>query len=83
MSAGEEQQSEAQSTEVQGGSLLEEAIAATKQTERSRAEDLIRTLVEEVNKGTVSMSKDMSRTITSGIEAIDAVISNRRSRTDE
>jgi len=63
-----------ESTEV---SLLEQAITATKHTERDEAEDLIRTLVDEVNSGTVSVSKNVLRTINSGIEAIDAVVSKQ------
>ena len=60
-----------------GASLLEQAITATKQTERSRAEDLIRTLVDEAHKGTVSFDKDVMRTINKGIAAIDEVVSKQ------
>ena len=60
MSAGEQKQAaaEAQTTAAQG-SLLDAAITATKQTERSRAEELIRTLTEEALKGTVTFNKDV------------------------
>src|SRR5262245_48198901 len=58
-------------------SLLDQAIGATKQTTRSEAEDMIRALVEEVNKGTISVGKDVTRTIKSGIAAIDAVVSKQ------
>lgn len=77
MSAGEQQeqggtpQAEAQS------SLLEAAISATKQTERNRAEELIRTLTEEALKGTVTFDKDVSRTIRAGIKAIDDAVSKQ------
>ena len=77
MSAGEKQdqegqpQAEAQATE----SLLESAITATKQTERSRAEELIRTLTEEAMKGTVTFDKDVTRTLKAGIQAIDSAVS--------
>jgi type VI secretion system protein ImpC len=78
MSAGERQKSAAgaESTEA-GGSLLEQAISATKQTERSRAEELIKTLVEEATKGTVTYDKDLIRTINKAIEAIDGVVSKQ------
>jgi type VI secretion system protein ImpC len=57
--------------------LLDEVLAATRQTERSRAEDLIRTLTEEVLKGTVSWSRNVSETIRAGMEALDAALSKQ------
>jgi type VI secretion system protein ImpC len=59
------------------GSLLDAAISATKQTERTRAEELIRTLTEEALKGTVSFDKNVTRTINASIAAIDAVVSKQ------
>ena len=42
-------------TELDAGfSLLDQAIGATKQTDRSVAEDLLRTLTDEALKGTVT-----------------------------
>jgi type VI secretion system protein ImpC len=80
MSTGEQQSQSAEAQSVEAGtSLLEQAISATKQTERSRAEELIKTLVEEANKGTVSFDKDLTRTINQGISAIDEVISKQLS----
>lgn len=78
MSTGEQQSqsAEAQNVEAEGG-LLAQAISATKQTERSRAEELIKTLVEEANKGTVNFDKDITRTINQGIAAIDQVLSKQ------
>ena len=80
MSAGEEQkqQAAAETTEA-GASLLEQAIGATRQTERNRAQELIQTLVEQANEGTFSISKDVVRTIKSGIAAIDKVVSTQLS----
>ncbi|ELR64601.1 Putative protein ImpC [Photobacterium marinum] len=57
------------------GSFLEQAIAATKQTESSRAEELIRTLTEEALKGTVTWNKNLSVTFRESIAAIDHLIS--------
>lgn len=78
MNAGKK---EAQKAEVQveaaEGSLLESAIAATKQTERDRAQDLLKTLTEEALKGTVTWNKDVTRTITAGIAALDQVVSKQ------
>ncbi len=63
--------------EVKEGSVLDQAIKATKQTERSRAQELLRTLTEEAMKGTITWSMDVTRTITAGIKAIDAAISKQ------
>ena len=58
-------------------SLLDQAITATKQTEPSRAEELIRTLTEEALKGTVSWNKNLTVTFNEAIAAIDSVISRQ------
>jgi type VI secretion system protein ImpC len=60
-----------------GGSLLDQVLSATKQTERSRAEDLIRTLTEEALKGTVTYSKNVSQTLKSAMKALDAALSTQ------
>jgi type VI secretion system protein ImpC len=67
----------AAATETQEASILEKAILATKQTERSRAEDLIRTLVDEATKGTVTWSKNVTATIKAGMKAIDETLSKQ------
>ena len=72
----ERQASQAKTAEFTEG-FLEQAISATKQTERSRAEELIRTLTEEASKGTVRFDKDVTRTINQGITAIDEVVSKQ------
>jgi type VI secretion system protein ImpC len=79
MSAAEQAQTAAQAatTETAQGGLLEEIFAATKQTERSRAEDLIRTLTEEAMKGTVTWSRNVTQTLNQGIQAIDAALSKQ------
>lgn len=79
MSTGEQEKSATQTAEleVKEGSVLDQAIKATKQTERSRAQELLRTLTEEAMKGTITWSKDVTRTITAGIKAIDAAISKQ------
>ena len=58
-------------------SLLEQAISATKQTERSRAEELLKTLTTEALKGTVSFDKDVTRSLTASIKALDQAISKQ------
>ena len=78
MSTGEAKRADqASATTTEAGGLLEAAITATKQTERSRAEELLRTLTEEALKGTVTFSKDVTRTLNEGIAAIDEAISKQ------
>jgi type VI secretion system protein ImpC len=60
---------------VEAPSLLDAAIAATKQTERDRAQELIRTLTEEALKGTVTFSKNLQVTFNAAIAAIDRKLS--------
>jgi type VI secretion system protein ImpC len=67
---------EAQAT-TQQASLLDAAITATKQTERSRAEELLRTLTEEALKGTVVYDKNVTRSLKAYIDAIDAKVSTQ------
>lgn len=80
MSAGEqqEQQSQAEATES-SVSFLDQVVDATKQTERSRAEDLVKTLVQQANEGVLSFNKDLTRTINAGIQHLDEVISKQLS----
>lgn len=78
MSAGEQQEQQAQSESVEGGGdFLDQVFAATKQTEKSRAEELVKTLVEQANEGVVSFDKDLTRTLTAGIAHLDEVISKQ------
>ncbi len=79
MSTGKEAEAQAAQVEVTEGSLLDQAIKATKQTEDSRAQELIKTLTEEAMKGTVTWSKDVTRTIMMGMQAIDETISKQLS----
>jgi len=69
--------SQAGEVEVREGSILDQAIKATKQTETSRARELLRTLTEEALKGTVTWNKDVTRTLNAGIKAIDEAVSKQ------
>lgn len=60
-------------------SFLEAAISATKQTERSHAEALLRTFAEQALEGTVTYDKNFTRSITNAIEGIDETISKQLS----
>jgi type VI secretion system protein ImpC len=81
--SGEEEQVQPTEAEAQvvpveedaGPSILEAAIAATKQTERSRAEELLKTLTEEALKGTVTFSKNLTLTLNEAIAQIDRKVS--------
>src|ERR1700681_4135421 len=77
MSAPEQAKAAAATVETKQGSLLDEVISATKQTERSRAEDLIRTLTEEALKGTVTWNRNITQTIKQGMDAIDQAMSKQ------
>ena len=76
----EEVQSEqagAAATTTEEVSLLDQAIGATKQTERSQAEELIRTLTEQAMAGTVTWDKNLTKTFNAAIAALDAKMSEQ------
>lgn len=61
-------------------SLLDQVISATgPYTKPDDATDMIRTLVDEVNSGTVKFDKGVDRTLRASITAIDRVISEQLS----
>src|SRR5262249_5107889 len=64
-------------TVEQEGSLLDQVIAATKQTERSRAEELVAALADEALKGTLTYSRNVTQSIKQGIAALDAALSKQ------
>lgn len=65
------------SAEVISSSLLEQAIGATKQTDATRAEELLRTLTEEALSGTVSWNKNLTVTFNDAISRLDKLISEQ------
>jgi type VI secretion system protein ImpC len=82
MSTGElqsEPQAQAQTTAPAAAdtSFLDQVIKATPATSKERGAELIRALVDESLKGTVTFDKNMSRTLTKGIAAIDAAMSKQ------
>ena len=58
-------------------SLLDAAIGATKQTEPDRARELLTSLTKEALKGTVRFDRNVMKTVTAAVKAIDAVISKQ------
>jgi len=55
--------------------LLDQVVSATKQTEPNRAQELVRTLIEQANKGTVAFDRNLTLTIEAAVQAIDAKLS--------
>ena len=55
--------------------LLDQVVSATKQTEPDRAQELVKTLVEQALAGTITFDRNLPRTIEKAIAAIDATLS--------
>lgn len=77
MAAQTENKTAGAATTTEEVSLLEQAISATKQTERSQAEDLLKALTEEALKGTVTFSKNLTVTFNQAIKLIDQQLSRQ------
>ena len=60
-------------TEAGNLGLLDQVLGATKQTERDRAQDLIKALTEEALKGTVTYSRNLTQTFERAIADLDAL----------
>jgi len=57
--------------------LLDQVIAATRQTTPDRTQDLLRTLTDEAMKGTVTYDRNLTLTLNGAIAALDAKISRQ------
>ena len=77
MAAQTENKAAAAATTTAEASLLEQAISATKQTERSQAQELLKALTEEALKGTVTYSKNLTVTFNQAIKLIDQQLSRQ------
>jgi type VI secretion system protein ImpC len=79
MSTGEQAQAAPEvgtrAVETQEVNLLDRVLTATKQTERSRTEDLMKTLVDQSLAGTLTFDKNVTKTINATIKAIDEKLS--------
>jgi type VI secretion system protein ImpC len=62
---------------TEGLNILDQVVAATKQTEPDRAQDLVKTLVEQALSGTVTFDKNLTRTFDRAIAAIDRKMSDQ------
>ncbi len=58
-------------------SILDQVVAATRQTPRDEAQDLVKTLVEQALSGTVTFDKNLGRTFDRAIAAIDRKVSEQ------
>ena len=67
----------ATTTTTEAAGLLDQVIGATKQTERDRAQDLIKALTEEALKGTVSFDRNLTRTFDRAIAVLDQKLSEQ------
>src|SRR5215472_16291878 len=63
--------SETSTATAEPSGLLEQVVAATRQTEHDRAQELVKTLVEQALTGSVTLDRNLSRTIYRAIAAID------------
>jgi type VI secretion system protein ImpC len=75
--AEKKQENAAQAQTQESVSLLEQAIGATKHTERSRAEELLAALTEQALDGTVTFDKNLSKSIEDAIKKIDETVSKQ------
>jgi type VI secretion system protein ImpC len=69
--------SENDSVALEGINLLDQVVAATRQTEPDRAQELVKTLVEQALSGTVTFDRNLGRTIEQAIAAIDGKLSDQ------
>ena len=60
-------------TETSG--LLDSILTATKQTERDRAQELVKTLVDQALAGTVTFDRNLTQWVEKAVAAIDATLS--------
>lgn len=77
MSDMEKQEQAAQTSETESVSLLDQAIAATKQTEPDRAQELLKALASEAMAGTITWDKNIAVSIGSAVAQIDKLLSRQ------
>ena len=67
----------AEAVTVDGASLLDQVVGATKQTERDTAQDLVKNLVQQALSGTVTFDRNLTRTFDRAIAEIDRKLSTQ------
>ena len=76
--SGAQTASQAAATETtEGVSILDQVVAATKQTAPDQTQALMKTLVEQAMAGTVTFDKNLTRTFNAAIAAIDRKLSTQ------
>src|SRR5512142_2540295 len=76
--SGAQTATQAAATETtESASFLDQVVAATKQTTPDRAQDLVKTLVEQALSGTVTFDKNLTRTFDKAIAALDRKLSTQ------
>ena len=71
------QTAEAPASQAATTSLLDQAVAVTKQTAPDRTQQLLRTLTAEAMKGTVSYNRNLTITINDAIAKLDETLSRQ------
>ena len=66
-----------QGAATQQADLLDQVVAATKQTEPDRAQEMVKVLVEQALSGTVKYDKNLARSIDRAIAEIDRKLSSQ------
>ena len=77
MSTGTETMTQGSTAVLEEPNLLEQCITATRQTDRTRAEELLKTLTDEAMKGTVTWEKSLTKTVQRAIEKLDDALSKQ------
>jgi type VI secretion system protein ImpC len=77
MSTATATQTKTEASSSSAPSLLDQAIAATKQTESSQAQNLLKVLTENALNGTVKWDRSITVTLKNTIAAIDQTISKQ------
>lgn len=77
MSADTQLQTKEEVDFVPDQNLLSKVVAATRQTEPNRAQDLLRTLTDQALKGTVTYDRNLTITLNNAIAEIDKTISTQ------
>ncbi len=78
MSAGEQQESQAQAAETTSGGLLDQIVSQMpKSVEKDRAADMVANLVKQYMDGTVKWNKSVTKTVNDAIAQIDEKMSKQ------
>ena len=64
-------------TETEDAGLLDQVLAATRQTAPDEAKDLVKNLVEQALAGTITFDRNLTRTFQSAMDAIDRKLSEQ------